>query len=101
MIDGVHIAVLGRDRFRLRLESQAWKSGRLWFLPERPHLADSCLSHCNIILQCSESTQKSVNGKNRPPYRHSSLGVRTAALKDSPDERPECEAIQPIAIVGT
>ena len=29
-------------------------------------LADSRLSHCNIIVQRSELVQKAVNGKNRP-----------------------------------
>ncbi len=34
--------------------------------PERPDLADSRLSHRNIVGQCSESVQKAANGKNRP-----------------------------------
>jgi hypothetical protein len=33
------------------------------------------------------------------PYRHSSLGVRTAALKDLPDERPEDDAGRLAAVV--
>jgi hypothetical protein len=33
---------------------------------ERPDMADSCLSHCNIVLQRSESAEKAANGKNRP-----------------------------------
>ncbi len=32
---------------------------------ERLVLADSCLSHCNIVLQRSELVQKAANGKNR------------------------------------
>jgi hypothetical protein len=34
--------------------------------PVGPLLADSCLSHCNIVLQWSDSVQKAANGKNRP-----------------------------------
>ncbi len=33
---------------------------------ERPLLADFGLSHCNMVVQCSESAQKAANGKNRP-----------------------------------
>ncbi len=28
--------------------------------------ADSRLTHCNVLVQCSESAQKAANGKNRP-----------------------------------
>ena len=31
-----------------------------------PHLADSCLSHCNMIVQCYKLGQMAANGKNRP-----------------------------------
>ncbi len=33
---------------------------------ERLVLADSRLSHRNIVVQCSESDQKAANGKTRP-----------------------------------
>ncbi len=33
---------------------------------ERPIVADSRLSHCNIVLLCSESAQKQRTAKNDP-----------------------------------
>jgi len=32
----------------------------------RPFVADSRLTQCNVVVQFSESAQKTANGKNRP-----------------------------------
>jgi hypothetical protein len=36
---------------------------------ERPIVADSCLSHCNIVGKWSESAQKAANGRIWTPPR--------------------------------
>ena len=33
---------------------------------DRPQVADSGLSHCNIIIQCNELGQKAANDQTRP-----------------------------------
>ena len=45
-------------------------------------MADSCLSHCNIIVQFGESAQEAANGKNR-------VESRWALLHDAVYSRPE------------
>ncbi len=51
-----------------------------------PFLADSRLSHCNEVVQCSESAQKAADGKKRPQAVLRQLAARMAGLRDIADE---------------
>ncbi len=44
-------------------------------------MADSCLSHCNIVVQWSESAQKAAIDKNRPEADIHGAGRHADAIK--------------------
>ncbi len=46
-----------------------------------PFLADFCLSHCNIFVQCGESAQKAASGKNRPEAVDGGTTDQTSGLE--------------------
>ncbi len=58
-------------------------------VPRRPLLADSRLSHRNIVVQCSESDQKAANGKTRPTAEVEvrALNVGYADIPDASERR--------------
>ena len=55
---------------------------------EQRHLADLGLTHCNIVLQRSESAQKTANGRTRPDPAVRATAIPMSAVSHIADKFP-------------